>query len=62
MGFKARIYSNIKVSSEENKMRILETKPLIENVKGENHHELQFSSLPEIFSDSLGRYVDPYQK
>ena len=38
-------YSNIKVLSEENKKRILEVKLLTEKVKGEEHHELQCSSL-----------------
>ena len=48
--------------SEENKKRILEAKALREELKGENLHELQYSSIPEIFSDSHVINIDPYYK
>ena len=55
-------YPNIKVLSEEHKKRILEAKALREEVKGENYHELNCSSIPKTFSDSHGLHIDPCYK
>ena len=54
-------YSNIGFS-EVNKKRILEAKALKEELKRDSHHELQCSSIPEIFSDSHGTHIDPCYK
>ena len=48
--------------SEENNKQIQEVKELREELKRENHHELQCSSIPEIFSDSHGLHIDPCYK
>ena len=45
-------HSSVMGFSDENKKRILEAKALEEDMKGENHHELQCSSILVIFSDS----------
>ena len=45
-------HSSVMGFSDENKKRILEAKALGEDMKGENHHELQCSSILVIFSDS----------
>ena len=47
----------------QHQRNIVEVKALREEVKRENHHELQCSSIPEIFSDTRGIHMDPcYEK
>lgn len=55
-------YSNIKSLSDVNKQRILEAKRLREEVEGENHHEDQCSSIPQIFTDAHGIHLEPCYK
>ena len=59
---KQQKYSNIKILLEKNKKRILEAKALGEEMKEENHHELQCFSIPEMFSDSNRMHIDPCYK
>lgn len=50
-------YRKIKDLSEQSKNQILEAKALREKMEGENHQEMQCSSIPEIFSVSHARVL-----